>query len=162
VAVFKNIGVCTNWILQRLIIEMKIIENKNKFSHIMFCYIKVIVDNIGLLHEYWIILSRAAYHITRPCEYNMLWREPFLLFIIMYVNVMVIIACQAGGSHFNSKWCGNISVYQMILIMANHIHMLTMFYMSLKAITSLLDLLIWMSKMSLVLYVDVEESPLFS
>jgi hypothetical protein len=69
-----------------------------------------------------------------------------LIVHIMYMNVMVIIAGQAAGNHFHSKRCGNTSVYQIILIMANHIHMLTLLYMEmnmrLKAIINLLDLVI--------------------
>ena len=50
--------------------------------------------------------------------------------------------------------------------MASRIDMLTMWYMELSmmlvAVVSLLDWVIYTIKMSLVLYVDVEESLLFS
>jgi hypothetical protein len=38
-------------------------------------YVRSINNNIGLLHEYWWILSRALYHIAQTCECNMIYCE---------------------------------------------------------------------------------------
>ena len=90
-----------------------------------------------------------------------------VFYVIVLIMVILIIVGQAGGnSHVTKEVVVTTSIYQMILIMANHIHMITTCYMELSmrlvAVVRLLDWVICMTKMLSVLYVDVEESLLFS
>ena len=56
-------------------------------------------NDIGLLHEYWGILSRAVYHIARACEYNMIYCEgnyspifmQYKAYGIFYINIVYFI-----------------------------------------------------------------------
>ena len=48
---------------------------KDKQRSTKHTYKSKIWNNIGLLHEYWWILSGAVYHIAWACECNMLHCE---------------------------------------------------------------------------------------
>jgi hypothetical protein len=77
---------CT-WLLQGVKISISTDMNVNNLYYYIYGFMQyyktiqfVFCDNIGLLHEYWwilsrTVLSRAVYHIARVCKCNMIHCE---------------------------------------------------------------------------------------